>query len=455
MRALGIIAGAAVAAIQARSLGPYEFGALSGVFLLVGIGTVVSDLGITSTAVSLLARGGVARPPVLTATVLARFGLGLIFAVIAWVAAITLLNLRSQAVLVALVLSTLPMGALIGLQSVAIADLRLSVQNAILAFQSGGWLVAVVIVAGLDLPIVWYGVTYLALTLAQGGLVLWLCRDTAWLSLRAGVRELRPLLRQAIPLGLGAIGVTAYYRLTGIVLLAIAGPTQFAQYAVAFRLLEAMQVLPATLSSVYLPLLSRAFGDSSARRRVWGRLVRLTLASAIVAVGCAAAGASGFISWMFGTEFEEAGTIFAVLVWSFVPGMLGWLVTSALTAARQVRAYAVVTVVGGAVSLGISVLLVPSYGASATAWIAVGTETAIVTALLVLLHARAGLGIGWRSCAQALIIAVVMWATTGLLDFAPYWVVVAVVGVVGVSASFVSRLVSTADVRLFLSRRLA
>lgn len=395
IRIVGLLCGAIVAALQARTLTVTDFGVLSLIFSISAMAIVLSDLGIMNTAVRKLATCPEQRSKTISGLLTSRFIMGLFLALFGFVASALLLESREALMAAALILAALPLGSLTATQAISQAELHFVVVNTLLGLQNFLWLAAVVFLAWSDASLLEFALAFLICALIQSTTTWLLCGRGLRFSLRTGLSETWPLMRQALPIGIGSLAVTGYYRLTGIVLYANAGPEVAGNFSAAFRILDAMQAIPATLSATFLPLMSRYFSQQKnvLAATAWDLALRLLLTSSVMLAVVIALLAEPIVEVLYGTKYASAAGLLALLMIAFAPVCVGWLLTGVITATGRVRAYAFVAVAVAIVSVAASLILIPIYGASGAALITVCTEFLVMTGLAVVVYRGTGLAI--------------------------------------------------------------
>jgi len=190
----------------------------------------------------------------------------------------------------------------------------------------------------------------------------------------------RRALPHAIPLGLSSIFVLLYYRTDSIMLEAMQGELVTGQYGLAFRITEAMVLLPYIVSSVLLPRLSALRGaDAGAfnrlfRRGIFGMAGVATLAGLAVWIL-----APWFIPFLDPSpEAAPAVPLLRILLISFVLNAINQMATTHLTATHQQNRLAIILAAAAAINIGLNLLLIPDLSAVGAAWATVVTQGIIL-----------------------------------------------------------------------------
>jgi O-antigen/teichoic acid export membrane protein len=178
------------------------------------------------------------------------------------------------------------------------------------------------------------------------------------------------------PFGVASLLGMAFFRIDTVMVEAMGGVVMAGQYGLPFRLVEALNMLPAILvSAATYPRLASLLGsgDRAAARRLV-RVVAGVLAavSLPVALGVALL-ASPLIEWIAADPALHAGApALQVLCWAFPLSSLRSLLYFTLSAADQQRFLVGVLTVGVAMNVGLNLYLIPTLGivGAATATIA-------------------------------------------------------------------------------------
>lgn len=229
--------------------------------------------------------------------------------------------------------------------------------------------------------------------LAFGGTLFWTTRNVAAVRLSLISKDFyRKALPHALPLGLSSLFVLLYYRTDSIMLEVMEGQLVTGQYGLAFRITEAMILLPYIATVVLLPRLSALFeSDMSAfsrlfRRGMWGMSAAAVLASAVVWLL-----SPWIIALLDGSpQAEPAVGLLRILLLSFVLNCINQIGTVHLTATHQQNRLAVVLAVAAAANIVLNLILIPEWSAAGAAWATVATQILILVGFLPALRRPAG-----------------------------------------------------------------
>jgi len=226
------------------------------------------------------------------------------------------------------------------------------------------------------------------------GMTLALVWNVGWVHrrfapFRAGLLSLsflRSKLRAALPLGLFGLFVVFYVRIGPVLLEAMQGEAAVGQFSAAFRILEALVMLPAIVSAAVLPRLSRLFKEE--RQGAFARLVRLSTGGTLLAALAIAAPLAVFsepvIALLSGgrAEFAPSAGLLAVMIWAYPLMSVNGLLSVVMMATDEQRYLAATLGIISLVSLIANLLLIPHYAAFALCYVLLASEVLILAALL-------------------------------------------------------------------------
>ena len=194
--------------------------------------------------------------------------------------------------------------------------------------------------------------------------------------------------REVFPLGAAMLISALYFRIDVYFIQQWHGFQPVGGYNAAFRLVEALRLLPAAVMAVTFPLLVRA-RDFNLLRDIGSKL---TIAGGVLALVCAA-GAPVIIPLVYGTQYGYAVPAFAVLSLALPLFFLNYALTHQVIGWDGHRAYLAIVTLALAGNIAANILLVPERGIVGAAIATLLTEI-IVTAGCAYVLARHNLAIG-------------------------------------------------------------
>lgn len=390
IRVSGLAAGLVTVAVQGRALGSVDFATLSMLLSVAMACQMVADLGLAKVATQRIAADPSLGPSVAGGAMLARLVLGVIGA-LAGTAIGGFVGGGGEVFLAAfLVCLGLPLSSITVLQALSEARLDVWAVNIIVFSQNAVWLAIVIVLFLLDSNLLWFTGGYALAAVIQAFVVWALAVRGVRIHLKGMGRHARSLLKASIPLGIGAIAVTAYYRLTGVVLFESAGPDESAGYFAAMRLIDAGQAIPATICGVLLPILSSALaaGDLARSRAVWDLALRFQLGVAVGLAAFTSVFSSEILLYLFGSSFDGRGVELRFLILAYPAICLAWIVSSALIAGGELASYSIAVISVSAASLTVLFVAIGRFGAPWAVGVTVATEWVSVGALAFLAATR-------------------------------------------------------------------
>jgi O-antigen/teichoic acid export membrane protein len=192
------------------------------------------------------------------------------------------------------------------------------------------------------------------------------------------------MLRAVLPWALAAAAVILYFRVTQITMGYVATPRQTRDYALAFRIIEALSAIPGLVGISALPLMTRAQSSGPDRLRPLTR----SLAQTALVAGCflataTAASAPIAIRAIGGGPNLPAITALQVLAvaLAFTFPLVIWCFL--LLAVERIRAVSVGGAVAAASALVLALALIPSFGATGGAVATLAAEAILASVLFV------------------------------------------------------------------------
>ena len=193
---------------------------------------------------------------------------------------------------------------------------------------------------------------------------------------------LRRLHREALPIGLGILLSSLYFRADLFFIEAWRGSESVAHYNAVFKLIDALRLLPAAVMAVLFPSLCRPGATRLLLVSVFG-----VLAAGLLLTGAGAWQATSIIELCYGRSYLVATRAFQILLFSLPLLFVNFILTHRLIGMNRQRAFAILCACGLLLSLGLNLLLVPRYGNEGAALSCLLREAALTAACVVLLTA--------------------------------------------------------------------
>jgi len=189
----------------------------------------------------------------------------------------------------------------------------------------------------------------------------------------------RSALPKAIPLGLSSIFVLLYYRTDSIMIEAIQGELVAGQYAIAFRITEAMVLLPYIATAILLPRLSSLHDVDSPKYKSTFRNGMLGLGSIALLASATVYFLSPFIIPLIDSSAaaEPAIRLLQILVIAFFLSSINQLLITNLTATNRQNVQALILAFAATCNIGLNFWLIPKYSATGAALATIATQIVI------------------------------------------------------------------------------
>lgn len=202
---------------------------------------------------------------------------------------------------------------------------------------------------------------------------------------------LRRVVREAVPLGLSALGVAIYYYADTILLRYLRSEEDVARYSVAYRLMTFGLMVPVLLSQVLYPVFTRCHKKGAAvlQRAVQRSTFHLALLAAIGA-GTLWGLAPELLELVFGATYRDSAPALRVLAAALFVVYLTYPHTTALIAAGHAGAFTRITLVSALLNVLLNLAVLPRFGPTGAAATTLATELFVLGAGALALWRRLG-----------------------------------------------------------------
>jgi O-antigen/teichoic acid export membrane protein len=237
-------------------------------------------------------------------------------------------------------------------------------------------------------------------------------------SVHVPLAAVRPMIGRAAPFGFLLLGFALYYRIDMIMLRWLRDESAVGLYSAAYRFLDAVILLAATLGGPLYPRLSNMMerdldGVRNLLENTWKPMLALGLPVAIGTFFVAQPLTVG----LFGHEFVDAGPLLQILIWGSLPILLINIPSHALNAADRVWTLAGVFGLSALVNVLVNFVLIPRWGAVGASIATVLCEWLILLLVTLLVHREVKVPFSlqglWRYFLAAAGMALVLGLTSG------------------------------------------
>jgi O-antigen/teichoic acid export membrane protein len=394
VRILNLALGVVVTALVVRTLGSTSYGQWSTIFIVLTLVGYFANFGMEAVALREAARHPEREHEWIGAAIAVRLmtlGPVIVLSIVAIIA-----MHRSQQMLVAglILIATMPFGGAgpLGL----IFKLRVDnlVPMLVMSLRSVLWGGAVAVIFWRGGGMIELAIA-MALTNAIGSIVqtvIALRLADRWP--RPSRALLRPLLREALPIGLSGVLIIAYARIDALIVFATVGSRASGLYNSVYNIVDQSHFIPSSILTTLAPVIAASWPRDRARLL---RTVRLTAElMAITSLGALAftsVAAVPVVRLLFGPTFVPAASALPVLFAAFVFICFGYVNGNLLVVLGLQRRLVWISLAALAVNLAGNLVLVPIYGFMAAAWMTLATEVVVFSASSVLIKRE--LNLGW------------------------------------------------------------
>jgi O-antigen/teichoic acid export membrane protein len=227
----------------------------------------------------------------------------------------------------------------------------------------------------------------------------------------------RSLLRAAIPVGAALAVTEVYFRADTLIVSLFEDYEEVGFYALAYRVIELLGVLPAIVMTSVFPLLSRYLRENrDLARRTLDATADLFVALGVPLAAGGLVVAPQLVRVIGGDDFEGAADTLRILLFAgalaFVSGLFGMT----LIAGDRQRSALQLAVAALAFNVPLNFALVPSLGIDAAAAVAVASELLLVVGGGLMVRRELRIAPRLRLLWRALVAAAVMAGVLALVD---------------------------------------
>jgi len=252
------------------------------------------------------------------------------------------------------------------------------------------------------------------------------------------------LLREAVPLSVGAALATLAFRVDAIMLSKLADFTAVAVYGVAFKFVDLLHFISLSVSVPLLTVLVAAWPSrpDDFRRAIAQVAGLLALLAGALVVGFSLFAAEA-IELLYGAQYLTAdgsgARVLQLLLVGEIIALASMVALTALTAAGRHGPYPWIALAGLTVNVGLNLVAIPRWGIEGAAVTTVVTEVVIVVGMGILMRRLPGLGSAGLGPLVRVVIATAVGVGVGLLASGVLpWLVAAVIALAAYAGSAVS-----------------
>jgi O-antigen/teichoic acid export membrane protein len=232
---------------------------------------------------------------------------------------------------------------------------------------------------------------------------------------------IRSMIGQSYPLMLNHFLATIFFKIDVILIEAIHTATMVGQYSVAYKWVEALNIIPSFFTQALLPIMSRqAHEDRAAFGRSYQLALKLLLAVALPMAIAITFAAVSLVNLLGGAEYLPDGAIaLQLMIWSIPIGWMNSLTQYALIALDLQRQIMWAFVAGVGFNIITNLIFIPTYGYRAAALTTIASEAVLFVGFILLMR-RGGVTLDWlgviaRPLAAGAAMLAVLWLGWSIL----------------------------------------
>ena len=389
---VGVVAGVGSVLILTRALGFSGFGVLAVALAYTAIVSALSDGGLQFRGPVALVHARDAPAQVLMDLLMARVLLALAGLVLGAGAAMVIYRGQGSVLPVVLVVlvSLLPGAVLNTWVALLQANLLLVRAAAAEAASRLCLLGAQGLLVALRAPLGDYALAAVGAVLLHSALLLIVAPGRVLGRAHPSPRRSWALLRSGLPLAMAGAVSTLYARVDLLLVAWLGGVAAAGVYAVAYRFLDILLVVPGLVGAAALPVLVARAGDRAGLASLLRALVQSLLTIMIPAAVVVTLLAPWLVRWAAGPTFLAAATPLRWLAVSSVVSSATIVLGLTLIAVGRYSVFLGVSVVGLAVNVGGNLVAIPRWGPAGAAGMTMLGETVALVVLLVLVRGLSG-----------------------------------------------------------------
>ncbi|MRR18572.1 hypothetical protein EG827_00115 [bacterium] len=203
-------------------------------------------------------------------------------------------------------------------------------------------------------------------------------------SVRPDARVLRNIILTGLPYAAVVFAMTLYWRTDAVLLerLLPEGAREAGIYAQAFRLFDALAMIPVLFGGLLLPIMSRELASGRDIKPLAAMAGRMLLAPLGVAAVTLATFPGEMLDLLYAAPATDAATAFVFLMLALLPVAVTYIFSTMLTAAGSFKLLGLITVSGMVLNISLNCILMPSYHAPGAAFTALVTQLFVAVACM-------------------------------------------------------------------------
>ena len=209
---------------------------------------------------------------------------------------------------------------------------------------------------------------------------------------RGGVSKVRPdpgvlksIIITGLPFALVAFAMTLYWRIDSVMIerLLPDGARQAGIYAQAFRLFDAIAMIPVMFGGLLLPIMSKELAAGNNITPLASMAGRMLLAPLGVGAVTLATFPGEILNLLYSSPAQGAVSAFMVLMLALLPVGVVYIFSTMLTAAGRLKLLGAITLGAMMVNIVLNLILIPSFSAAGAACTAFCTQILVALACMI------------------------------------------------------------------------
>ena len=238
--------------------------------------------------------------------------------------------------------------------------------------------------------------------------------------------QVKKILNESKGLCLAILFVWLYFRIDSVLIFLFLGKEETGLYFSAFKIIESLALVLASIRGALFPALSRVVFDRCEQlNQLWKKAARSLFIIAIPISVISVIMAPKFIELLYGSDFEISSQILQILAAPFIFLVFNEFITYILLAAKETRSVIKVAMFGTVFSLIANIVIIPKMGIVGVALVAGLTELLVLILFLRSIREICGvvsfLSLLWRPVLAAIVMILVLlkvhWSLIPLILF--------------------------------------
>ncbi|VAX27786.1 hypothetical protein MNBD_NITROSPINAE05-751 [hydrothermal vent metagenome] len=182
-------------------------------------------------------------------------------------------------------------------------------------------------------------------------------------------RRTREIFRQSLPICGFILFTYIYFRIDAVLVFFLLGKLETGWYSAAFKLIETLALLIASIRFGVFPVLSKTFKEGSGHyQKIWQETVRyLLLISIPIAVGIILL-STKILDLLYGTAFEAAGPVLQIMALGFPLLCLNDLASYLLLSQNKTPSVLRIAGFAAVFNVVLNIFLIQKWGMTGAAW---------------------------------------------------------------------------------------